>query len=275
MPKISAFVIAYNRAELLRACLRRVRFVDELIVVDKSSTDETPMVARELADRYELVPWTPVVEDTRALAQSLCSHEWIICLDDDEILSPTASEGIGEVIAKCPEADVFYIPIRHYILGRFDPRSYPEELRPALYRRGMIHYPTEVHASAVVDPECRQRVKVEGIWLDHLSHPDVAAYLEKTNRYTSRPERSGAKLPADLAIFARHQIGLVPVGADPYVQAVGLLRALYDIVDGLKRWEATQPNGHEVFRQFCQAIEQENDALGEPWFGKADGEPWR
>ena len=34
MPKISAFVIAYNRAELLRACLRRVRFVDELIVVD-------------------------------------------------------------------------------------------------------------------------------------------------------------------------------------------------------------------------------------------------
>ena len=82
MAKISAFVIAYNRAELLRACLRRVRFVDELIVVDKSSTDETPEVARELADRYEVVPWSPVVEDTRAYAQSLCSHEWIICLDD-------------------------------------------------------------------------------------------------------------------------------------------------------------------------------------------------
>jgi len=257
MPKISAFVIAYNRAELLRACLRRVRFVDELIVVDKSSTDETPKVARELADRYEVVPWSPVVEDTRAYAQSLCSHEWIICLDDDEILSRSAAEGIPQVIAKCAEADVFYLPIRHYILGRFDPRSYPEELRPALYRRGMIHYPTAVHASAVVDTQCRQQVKVEGIWLDHLSHPDAAAYLEKTNRYTSRPERSGAKLPADLAIFARHQIGLVPVGADPYVQAVGLLRALYDIVDGLKRWEATQPNGHEVFHQFCAAIEQE------------------
>jgi glycosyltransferase involved in cell wall biosynthesis len=259
MPTISAFVIAYNRAELLRACLRRVRFVDELIVVDKSSTDETPEVARELADRYELVPWSPVVEDTRAYAQSLCTGDWIICLDDDEVLSPTAPEGIAEVIARCPEADVFYIPIRHYILGRFDPRAYPEELRPALYRRGMIEYPTAVHASAVVDQACRQQVKVEGIWIDHLSHPDVAAYLEKTNRYTSQPNRSGLFTtdPAQLAMFARHRIGLVAIGGDAHVEAVGLLRAVYDIIDVLKRWEETQPNGHEAFRQFCQAIEQE------------------
>ena len=55
----------------------------------------------------------------------------------------------------------------------------------------MIHYPAAVHASAVVDSECRQRVAVEGIWIDHLSHPDVAAYLKKTNRYTSQPNRSG------------------------------------------------------------------------------------
>jgi glycosyltransferase involved in cell wall biosynthesis len=259
MTTVSAFVIAYNRAELLRACLRRVRFVDELIVVDKSSTDETPEVARELADRYELVPWSPVVEDTRAYAQSLCTGDWIICLDDDEILSPTAPEGIAEVIARCPEADVFYIPIRHYILGRFDPRSYPEEHRPALYRRGMIHYPPAVHASAIVDQACRQQVKVEGIWIDHLSHPDVAAYLEKTNRYTSQPARTGRDMTeVGLALYARNRIGQVATGTgDLHVEAVGVLRAIYDIVDTLKRWEATQPNGHEAFRQFCQAIEQE------------------
>jgi hypothetical protein len=37
-PKISGFVITYNSGEILKTCLRSLRFVDELIVVDKSST---------------------------------------------------------------------------------------------------------------------------------------------------------------------------------------------------------------------------------------------
>ena len=36
---ISGFVVTYNRAALLGTCLRSMRFVDELIVIDKSSTD--------------------------------------------------------------------------------------------------------------------------------------------------------------------------------------------------------------------------------------------
>ena len=36
--RISGFVVAYNRAALLETCLRSIRFADELIVVDKSST---------------------------------------------------------------------------------------------------------------------------------------------------------------------------------------------------------------------------------------------
>ena len=39
--KLSAFVISYNRADLLDACLRAASFADELIVVDKSSGDDS------------------------------------------------------------------------------------------------------------------------------------------------------------------------------------------------------------------------------------------
>jgi hypothetical protein len=119
----------------------------------------------------------------------------------------------------------------------------------------MVQYPAAVHASAIVKPGCRPCV-LAGVWIDHLSHPDVAAWIEKTNRYTSQPQRSGPGLPDNLAAFAHARMDLVSQ-ADPYLDAVAVLRALYDIVDVLKRWEATQPNGHEVFHQFCQAIEQE------------------
>lgn len=238
--KISAFVIAYNRADLLRACLRRVRFVDELIVVDKSSTDETPIVARQFADRYEVVPWSPVVEDTRAYAQSLCTHDWIICLDDDEILSREAGSVFRELVDRHAQGvDVFAVSIRHYVLGRHDPRAMGDELRPTLYRRGAVAYSATVHAgNCVRGPAAR----IDGgrVWIDHLSHADVATWIEKANRYTSQPARSGS------AHF----------GGD-HVTAVHLLRHIYDQIDALKRWEATQPNGHATFQRFCAAIEDE------------------
>ena len=93
-PKISAFVISYNRATILGTCLRGLAFADELIVVDKSSTDGSRAIADAHADRVITVPWTPTVEETRTLALSLCRHEWILFMDDDECLSPEASDRI-------------------------------------------------------------------------------------------------------------------------------------------------------------------------------------
>ena len=69
--RISGFVVAYNRAELLATCLRSLRFVDELIVIDKSSTDDTPRVARRYADRVITVPWSPTVEETMIVSDSV------------------------------------------------------------------------------------------------------------------------------------------------------------------------------------------------------------
>src|ERR1700704_4352387 len=85
--KLSAFVVTHNRASLLETCLRAVSFADELIVVDKSSSDGSATVASRYADRVEVVPWSPTVEETRAYALSLCRHDWVLFLDDDEILS--------------------------------------------------------------------------------------------------------------------------------------------------------------------------------------------
>ena len=72
---VSGFVIAYNRAHLLATCLRSLRFVDELIVIDKSSTDDTPRIARRYADRVITVPWSPTVEETRSFALDQCRHD--------------------------------------------------------------------------------------------------------------------------------------------------------------------------------------------------------
>lgn len=261
--KISAFVVSYNRAAILGTCLRAARFADELIVVNKSSTDGAAGVAADLADRVVSVPWSPTVEETRAYALSLCSHDWILFLDDDECLSPEAARFL-QTEMEAPRADIYALPLRHYVLGEHDERSYywPEH-HVRCFRRGTVEFAPTVHAGLVRHSERVMQVAPDaGACIHHLSHPDVASWIERTNRYTSRPDRSRVEdTGQDLAGYAHARIDYW-VGrtrdttADGYPVAVALLRSIYDMVDRLKTWEeADGRDGVALFRHACERLD--------------------
>ncbi len=268
-PKISAFVIAYNRAPILGTCLRALAFADELIVIDKSSTDTSLAIAEAHADQVLTVPWTPTVEETRTLALSLCRHEWILFMDDDECLSPDSAPHIRAELEN-PRAEIYEFPLRHYILGRHDENAYywPER-HVRLFRRGAISFSRTVHAGIVRHADrVAQFSADDGVCIHHLSHTDVAGWIEKTNRYTSRTDRVGIQLgPEGFAAFAHQRIDhWMARTADPmpdgYPAAVALLRALYDMVDAVKAWEAASGlNGSALFQQVCESLDQ---ARGSP-----------
>jgi glycosyltransferase involved in cell wall biosynthesis len=250
MPKLSAFVISYNRAPILGTCLAALGFADELIVVDKSSTDDSPAIGRQYATEFLSVPWTPTVEETRTLALSMCRGDWILFLDDDECLPPGAGERIrAELEAPC--ADIYEFPLRHYILGRHDERAYywPEH-HVRLFRRSAVTFSRTVHAGIECHSDRIVRFAADdGVAIHHLSHADTAAWIEKANRYTSRPDRDGiASGPEGLAAFAHRRIdhwASRTSDADPngYPAAAAVLRAVYDIVDAVKTWETANPTG--------------------------------
>jgi hypothetical protein len=254
--KLSTFVITYNRASLLETCLRAASFADELIVIDKSSTDNSAEVAARYADRVERVPWSPTVEETRAYAASLCRHEWILYLDDDEILSPETGPYLQRTLATC-SADILAIPQRHYILGVHDERAYywPEE-HFRLFRQGAIEFIPTVHGGNALQSERRASIPVDsGVCTHHLSYQDVAGWIERTNRYTSRPNRIRTEPGSgDLIGFAHEQIDFwvrrtEDTSGNDYPAAVALLRAIYDMVDRLKTWETERGiDGGELFR---------------------------
>ena len=260
--KISAFVVTYNRASLLESCLRAASFADELIVIDKSSTDNSAEVAARHADRIERVPWSPTVEETRAFAASLCRYEWILCLDDDEILSPETGPYLQRHLADW-DADILTIPYRHYVLGVHDERAYYwPEVRHCLFRRGTIEFIPTVHGGVVLQSDRIASIPINsGVCIHHLSYQDVAGWIERTNRYTSRPDRIRAAGGADHLIrFAHDQIDswmrrTDAASGNDYPSAVALLRAVYDIVDRLKAWETDRgADGAELFRMTQQSL---------------------
>jgi glycosyltransferase involved in cell wall biosynthesis len=263
-PKLSAFVIAYNRAAILGTCLRALNFADELIVVDKSSTDASRTIAEAHADQVVTVPWTPTVEETRTLALSLCRHEWILFMDDDECLSPESAAAIRTELA-APTAEVYEFPLRHYILGRHDERAYywPEH-HVRLFRRGAVTFSRTVHAGIVRHSDRVTRFDAaQGVCIHHLSHPDAHGWIEKTNRYTSRPDRAGITAgPEGFAAFAHQRIDhwmsrTRDTTQDGYPAAAALLRAVYDMVDAVKAWEAAAgpADGDTLFQQICDSLD--------------------
>lgn len=268
--RLSACVISYNRAAILGTCLRALRFADEVLVVDKTSTDGARGVAARFADRVVTVPWSPTVEETRARAVSLCRHDWILLLDDDECLNAAAVQFIQAEL-RAPRADVYAFPLRHYILGTHDERAYywPEH-HIRLFRRHALRFGETVHAGMTVLSDRIMQVPTDhGACIHHLSHPDVAGWIERTNRYTARPDRARAPEDgSDLITFAHARIDdwmarcHGSTGND-YLAAVALLRAVYDVVDRLKAWETTrQLDGHTKFRRLCAALDAEHDKAG-------------
>jgi glycosyltransferase involved in cell wall biosynthesis len=263
-PKISAFVIAYNRASILGTCLRALRFVDELIVVDKCSTDGSRSIAEAYANDVLTVPWTPTVEETRTLALSLCRHEWILFMDDDECLSAEAEHHIRAEL-DAPTGEIYEFPLRHYILGRHDERAYywPEH-HVRLFRRGAVTFSRTVHAGIVQHSDRVARFDAcDGVCIHHLSHADASGWIEKTNRYTSRPDRVGIKAGAEgFAAFAHERIDHWMARTkddrpDGYAAAVAVLRAVYDMVDAVKAWEAESgPPGADLFDQACALLDR-------------------
>ncbi|MBW4091589.1 MAG: glycosyltransferase [Proteobacteria bacterium] len=260
--RLSAVVVACNRAWSIETCLAAVAFADEVVLVDKSSTDGTAERGAQHADRVIRVPWSPTVEATRAFAVAQCTHEWVLLLDDDECLNPEAVLLIAAEMA-APRADIYCLPLRHYILGCHDPRCYYwPEWHPRLFRRDAVAFADTVHGGLALKSERIHRVPVEtGACIHHLSHRSVGEWIEKTNRYTAAPDRVrvGAA-ETDLAAFAHRAIdrwrtASRPDTADDTPCAVALLRATYDIVDRLKTWEEERGlDGAAAFRDVCAGL---------------------
>jgi hypothetical protein len=267
--KVSAFVVSFNRAAVIGTCLRALRFADEVIVVDKSSTDETPAIAARHADRVITVPWSPTADDTRAFALAQCAHDWIVFVDDDECLSPEAVQFIRAELA-APRADVYSLPLRHYILGTHDERAYywPEH-HVRFFRRGAVDFSATVHACVVPRPDRTLHVVADTrACIHHLSHEDVAQWIEKTNRYTSCIDRARVEhTGSDPIGFAHeridHWIGRTRDATSGGYPAAALLRATFDLIDRLKVWEEERGlDGAALFRQVCAELDAAHgDAL--------------
>jgi glycosyltransferase involved in cell wall biosynthesis len=85
--RLSACVISLQEEDRIEACIRSLAFCDEVVVVDSHSSDRTREAAAALGARVIERDWPGHVAQ-KEFAIRAAAHDWVLCVDCDERVSP-------------------------------------------------------------------------------------------------------------------------------------------------------------------------------------------
>jgi len=114
MPSLSLCMIVKNEADFLEKAINSVKeIVDEIIIVDSGSTDNTKEIAKKFNAKFIEHKWDNDFSKARNVSLKHATKDWILALDADETLSKEDLQKIKELI-KNNEYDGYMLIQRTY-----------------------------------------------------------------------------------------------------------------------------------------------------------------
>jgi len=182
----SAAIVSHNEAHHLRDCLDRLRFCDEIVVVDFQSSDDSVAVAESFGARVVSRESVLNAERLRGELIGLVRNDWVILCDPDEILPHGVEHAALEAIEANPRLGLIGVPIRYFFRGHRLECTEWGRRRPKFFiaHRDRCESPPYVHAGLEPRPGFERGVigegdfEIEHRWIDSLSQ-----MIEKHARY--------------------------------------------------------------------------------------------
>jgi glycosyltransferase involved in cell wall biosynthesis len=180
---LSVAMIAMNEEANLPRTLESVKWADEIVVVDSGSKDRTIEIAKSFGAKISYHAFGGHGEQ-KNVALDLCTSDWILLLDADEVLTPELQDEIRALLDGEPRFGAYWIPRLNLILGRWMRHGgfYPD-LKLRLFKRGAARLSEGVgpHSTPQFTGP-RGRLKDDML---HYAYPDLNTYLEHMSRYSS------------------------------------------------------------------------------------------
>ena len=184
---LSIAMIAMNEEANLPRTLESVRWADEIVVVDSGSKDRTIEIAQSFGARTIYHAFGGHGEQ-KNVALDLCTSDWTLLLDADEVLTPELQDEIRTLLADEPKFGAYWIPRLNLYFGRWIRHGgfYPDH-KLRFFRRGAARLSEGVGPHST--PQfAGPRGRLHHNML-HYAYPTMGIYLEHMNRYSSEIAR--------------------------------------------------------------------------------------
>jgi len=145
---VSLCMIVKDEGEFLENCLASVRdYVDEIIIVDTGSTDNTVEIAKKFTDKVHFHPWEDSFGKARNHALQYATGLWIFQMDADEELMQGSGDALNHAIRDAGDADIIYVNLLcTYAKGLKISYNFYERI---FRNNGKIHYEGNVHEQVI------------------------------------------------------------------------------------------------------------------------------
>jgi len=223
---LSLSMIVRDEAAQIEDCLRSVQgFVDEMVVVDTGSTDNTVALAQALGARVEEIDWPGDFAPARNQALQWVSGDWVLVLDADERLRP---EAMGPLRALMAQPDVLLINLLRHERGAVQsPYSNVSRLfrrHPAIRWSRAYHSMVDDSVADLLQQESHWRIAdcPEPALLHDGYRPELLAQGNKPQRLREAMEAELLERPGDP--YACAKLGGLEVAEGNLERGTTLLR---------------------------------------------------
>jgi glycosyltransferase involved in cell wall biosynthesis len=183
-------LITRNAAAVLDSCLESLGFADEILVVDSASSDATHEIAARHGARVVQKEWLGFGRQ-KQFAVDQARHDWVLCIDADGRVSAELAASIRQALA-APVSPVYRMARRNRFLGKWlsHGEGYPD-WSPRLFNRLNARWSDDLVHEKVLYAVTPGTLAGD---LMHDSSDDLAAYLDRQNRYTTLAARQAYEL---------------------------------------------------------------------------------
>jgi glycosyltransferase involved in cell wall biosynthesis len=182
--KLSCFLIVCNEGDRLDRCLKGLAgWVDQLVILDSGSSDNTVEIAERYGAEVHCTDW-PGFGAQRNRALTYCQHEWVLNIDADEEVTPELQAEIDLFLSRdvIPETLV-KIPWQTILFGKaVNFGRYASPQGKLFFKNGARFKDAAVHDNLILHIE---KVCCLSAKLIHYSWRDYRHLQEKHIQYAA------------------------------------------------------------------------------------------